>query len=479
MKQKNLTKTLSFILVAAIAFTIAACGGAAPTPETVTVVETVVVEKEVEVAVVETVIVEKEVEGEPVEVVVTATPEPAPDMSNEPVDLRFTVWTGSEAHLNMLNGIAAAYQEMHPNVSIQFDTIPFGDYISKLTLQLAGSNPPDAGWLLETSAPTFVNSGVLTDLKPVLDNPEYDYSDLSESATQLWVKDNTVLGVPFSTSPFIILYNKDLFETASVPTPEELLANGEWTWEKFAEVAQTISEATPDGVYGYDTIDGQGYETRNWHTLVPIIRSYGGDAWDTAGTTCLMNTPEAIEAVQLYHDMVYKTKGAVPPGEQADFYSGSAGMTTAQISRVSKLEDADFEWGLAPLPTGPAGYAPVIGQAAIVAFNASPNKDVAADFVAFMTNKENTATMAQFFPPIRASVLGSDALTEANPAIDPKQMQYVVDSIIDGTVLPSHPEFPKIDLAAKAEFDTLWMPDADVETTLNTLCETISPLLNN
>ncbi len=468
----KLTKATVFVLIIVLAAFVTACGAA--TPEKI--VETVVVEKEVQV--VETIIVEKEIEGETVEVVVTATPEPAPDMSSEPVTLRFTVWTGSEAHLNMLNGIAEAYQEMHPNVTVQFDTIPFTDYTSKVTLQLAGSNPPDAGWLLETSAPTFVNSGVLADLKPALDNPDYDYADLSEPAMKLWVKDEKVLGVPFSTSPFIVLFNRDLFETAGVPSPDELLANGEWTWEKFAEVAQAISEATPTGVYGYDTMDGQGYESRPWHTLVPIIRGYGGDAWDEAGTTCLMNSPEAVEAVQLYHDMVFDTKGAVPPGEQADFYSGSAGMTFGQISRVSKLADADFEWGIAPLPSGPAGETPVIGQAAVVAFNASPNKAVAADFLAFMTNKENTATMAQFFPPIRASVLESDTLVEANPAIAPEQMQYVVDSIKSGTVLPSHVEFSKIDLAARAEFDNLWSPNADVEATLNAICETISPFMN-
>ena len=58
---------LLLVVLVAILSVIAACGGAAPTPQTITVVETVVVEKEVikEVAgekVVETVVVEKEVE---------------------------------------------------------------------------------------------------------------------------------------------------------------------------------------------------------------------------------------------------------------------------------------------------------------------------------------------------------------------------------------------------------------------------------
>ena len=44
---------------------------------------------------------------------------------DQPVELRFTVWTGSEAHLAMLNGIADAYGEINPNVTVQFDTIRY------------------------------------------------------------------------------------------------------------------------------------------------------------------------------------------------------------------------------------------------------------------------------------------------------------------------------------------------------------------
>jgi len=77
-------RVVVFTILVGILAALAACAGA--TPETVTVVETVVVEKEVEgetVTVVETVVVEKEVEVEK-EVVVTATPEAA-----EPVILKY------------------------------------------------------------------------------------------------------------------------------------------------------------------------------------------------------------------------------------------------------------------------------------------------------------------------------------------------------------------------------------------------------
>ena len=57
-------------------------------------------------------------------------------------ELRFTVWTGNEAHLTMLNEIAESFKETHPDVTVRYETIPAGDYTQRLTFQLAGGNPP-------------------------------------------------------------------------------------------------------------------------------------------------------------------------------------------------------------------------------------------------------------------------------------------------------------------------------------------------
>ena len=465
-----------FLALAALALMLAACGAAAE-PQVIEkeVVVTQVVEKEVEVVV--TQVVEKEVEKE---VVVTATPEPVADTSDEPVNLRFTVWTGSDAHLGMLNGIADAYSADHPNVTVQYDTIPFADYSTKLAVQLSGTNPPDIGWMPESLAVPFIEAGALADLSAgVKDNPDYDFSDLSESAMSLYLNGDEVNGIPFSTSPELIYFNRDLFAQAGIDTPDVLLQNGEWTWEKLAESAKVIKDAT--GVYGFQTTGTSIYSADHlFHNLAPIMRAFGTDVWDAAGTTCLMNTPEAVAAMQFYHDMVFADGSTVPPGEEIDFSAGGSAMNIGFLSQSARLGDVEFEWGIAPLPEGPATQESVIGQSSIVAFNASKHKDAAIDFVAFITNKENVATMAQFFPPIRQSVLTSDALLEANPAVSPEEMATaVVPSISTGHLLPTHSEFPKIKLAASAEFDNLWVPDADVQAVLDSVCEAIEPFLNN
>lgn len=396
---------------------------------------------------------------------------------DDEVNLRFTMWSGNAEHLALFNGMAEEYKVDHPNVNVEFVTIPFGDYVSTLTLQLAGSDPPDGGWVVDNTAPTFIEAGVLTDLRPTFEAfPDYNLGDIPEAAFGLWARGDAIYGVPFSTSPFVIFYNKTLFEESGLATPTELYANGEWTWDALAAAAQTIAEETD--AYGLESYDGLGYAERVWNTLIPFIRAFGGEAWDREGN-CLLDTPESVAGVQFYHDMIFDAKSAVPPGEIGDFFSGQSAMTITQLSRTAKLTEAEFEWDVVPLPVGPAGNAQIIGQAAFVVFTASPNQEVAQDFVAFMTLEENVAKMAAFFPPARQAVLSSDAFLNSNALVSPESMQAsVVESVAVGSALPDHPEFPRIDLAARAEFDRLWNPDADVAAVMGSVCEAISPFLS-
>lgn len=388
--------------------------------------------------------------------------------------LRFTTWTSNETQLDLFRSMITEFnssQDVH-EIKVDIDSIPFGDYVSKITLQLSGSNPPDIGWLVESSAPTFVNAGILEDLSSELN--KYNFEDFSKSAMGLWEKDNAVYGVPFSTSPLIIIYNKSLFEQAGVSTPSELAANGEWTWDKFRQISKEIKDKTD--IYGFQTMDGAGYDGRVWHTLVPIIRGYGGDAWDLNGNVKI-NSKEAVTAVQLFHDMIYVDGSVVPQGNLSDFYAGNAAMTVGQISRVSKLKDVTWEWDIAVLPQGPVGVTEsyTIGQAAVVAFSSGKNKEAAKAFVAFMTNEKNVSRMAQFWPPARKSVMDSEDFIGSNMYISKDSMESsVVPGLKEGSVLPYHEKFSQISLASSGEFDRLWNKDANVGEVLNLVAEAIN-----
>ncbi len=398
--------------------------------------------------------------------------------AQEEITIRYTLWIPPDAaQMEAFNTIKTDYEAANPGVTIQYNFIPFNDYESVLTLQLSGNNPPDAGWLVERSAPTFTRAGVLADIGETLRADEgYDYADFSEPAISLWVDGDSVYGIPFSTSPFLFIYNQTLWEEAGATLPDDLIAEDNWNWATVAEQLATITEET--GTYGFQSNDAALYTGNFWITIVPIMRAFGGDAW-SEDNQCLFNNDGSVEALTLLHSMIFTDESAVPPGTEIDFFAGDAASTIGQLSRVGRLAEAGFEWGIAPLPAGTDGTTPyVIGQAAMSVFNNSEHPEVAADFVKFMTTQENVTRLSAFFPPIRASVLESQAFLDANPLIAAERIEEVVATAINnGTVLPANPNFPTIELTTRTLLDSLWTPDADVQGTVDMICGAIQPLL--
>jgi multiple sugar transport system substrate-binding protein len=375
--------------------------------------------------------------------------------AEDTVPMKIAVWTSNESQLELLGSFVQEFAEKKGiNIDVTFESIAYADFTTKLLLELQGAEAPDVYWVTETSAPAFIASGNLAVLNDAM--AEYDPADFAEGAMSLWKKGDDVYAIPFSTSPFILLYNADLFEQAGDKTPEVYIAEGNWTWETFREVSKQIKDAT--GVWGYQTVDGAGYTTSVMQNLLPIIRTYGGDAWDAEGNV-LIDNDGAIEAVQLFHDMVYVDQSVVPPGDESSFYTGAAAMTLSQISRVSNLDEVTWKWGMCTLP----GNNPVIGQAAIGAFSGSKNGELAAELAAYMTNKECVARIAGIWPPARQSVLDSEEFLTSNSRISPEQMKNAVAaSIATGRVLPAHELYPQISVEAQMAYDKLWNADADV-----------------
>lgn len=371
-----------------------------------------------------------------------------------PKSLRMTVWTANEAHLKLLNEIAAEYKAAHPDVTeIKFDSIPADGYTTTLTTQIAGGNAPDLAWILEESAPDFVSSGALAPIKGKIEKAD----ELTPSATKLWEKDGELYAYPFSTSPFGLFVNTSLVKDV----PER------WTWDQaIAAAAAGKGLVLPDFKY------------QNWAVLSAIWRGWGANAWSEDGRSCGFSSAEMKDAMSFVHKAIFTDKAIPGPGTTVDFFAGNAAMAISQISRAGALKDAKFTWTLMPLPSGPKGDYAVIGQAGVGVLKRSKNAEAAADFLGFFTNEANSAKLAQFFPSVRSSLLNAQTLAKSNPLIRPEQLQsVVVEGISKGVVKPSHQGQEELNQTIRAALDPLWKPDAQVGAVLDDVCTKIKPLL--
>lgn len=399
------------------------------------------------------------------------------DEATGATSLRVTVWTGNEDHLALFDQIAAEFVEQHETVEeVDFDVLPFEDYNDSLTVQLAGGNAPDLGWIFERNAPEFVEAGALHDVGGQLRASEdYGFDDIEESAMALWSDGDAVYGYPFSTSPFAMFYNAEMFDEAGLETPSELLEQGAWTWEAAADAAATVVD---EGVARHGMIV-RDFDFDIWDNLATVWRGWGASAWSEDGTECEMADPEMVDAMTYLHDLIFERGGHPGPGQSADFFAQDAAMTITQISRANLIEDA-FDWGIVPLPEGPAGAAQVVGQAGVGVFSASQARAEAVDFLEFWTNEENSQRMAQFFPPPRGQLLTADLLAETNPLLSEDQLEEVViQGIATGDPIPSHRNFAQVRDTVRSELDALWEADADVSAVLEQVCASMDPLLDS
>ncbi|GAA5179654.1 extracellular solute-binding protein [Rugosimonospora acidiphila] len=390
--------------------------------------------------------------------------------------LTFLVATSNPGQLKILNDIAAAYPQTNTKIkSVKVQTLGASDERTLLLTELATRTAPDVVWAGAGLATEFMDNGLLADLKPTLRKDSgYDFADLEPNLLKAWSRGDKLYGIPFSSSTEGVYYNADMFAKAGVPTPTQMISNGTWTWENFRAALKTVAQKNKvSGFYipGFDTFD-------NPTAAFPLWYAYGASPWSTDGTQCGYTDPKMVAAMQLIHDMAYVDHSYPVKGQTADFASGSSAATLAYISTAGNLVDAKFKWDFVPTPAGPAGARPGMGQSGWVVFKNSQNVDAAADFVKFLTNKTNSAKMAAFFPPDRASLLTGASLKQANPYLTEQQLDnVVVKGATTATVEPVQKNSNAIFAALKPIMDGFWQPQANVAAVMQKACTAMQPLL--
>lgn len=407
--------------------------------------------------------------------------DPGSDGSGEePVSLRMTTWSGNEEHLAVLNAIADEFIAENPDLvgEIVYDPLTEpGQYMSTVTTQIAGGDPPDLIWLTEGFAAEFAASGVFYDLQPTMEETEgYDFGDLLPGGMSLWQHDGGTYGYPFSSSPFGLFANSDLIAAAGQADPRELMASGEWTWDAAVEIAAAVMES--EGITAGIQLAGTDPYVNPRDRIMPQGLAWGARPWSEDGLTCEFNTPETIDYLTWYHEQTFDTQVFPAPGEAVDFASGQAAFRVAQLSASAGLEEAGFEWDFLQFPEGPVGAVPVVGQGGVGVIANSAHPDIAAKFLAFFSSKESAQQTAKFFPPPRESLLTVDVLAEAAPALSEEQIQTtVIDQALNATTVPSHPNLTDMEDTIRAGIDPLWTDGADIGAVLDKLCTDLEPSL--
>lgn len=162
-------------------------------------------------------------------------------------------------------------------------------------------------------------------------------------------------------------FNIQMLEDNNLEDPRDLYARGEWTWDKFIEYCQVLTQDT-DGDGQNDQYGYCGFESE---TLENLMMSNGGNI--ASGVTQTLTSTPVAEALQLMYDMYnvynvcfpYDFEGTPSDSMRGQYTQGNIGFfpIAAWITANTKDYDSDgtvgftlpFDIAYVRWPVGPSG----------------------------------------------------------------------------------------------------------------------------
>ena len=324
-----------------------------------------------------------------------------------------TVWVGTNRDIDRLRTLGERFTE---ELGIPVEIVEVDPLPDKFQQAAATGDGPDLAMHAHDRLGEWSGGGLIA---PV--TPSASFSDgVIDTAMDAVSFDGKVWGWPVAVEAVGLIYNKALVESPPA-TFEEL-------------VGMDIEGATSPILWDYN----------NTYFTFPLMAANGGFAFEKVdgsydGSVTGVNNEGAVEGATLLEELI--ESGTMPKGVDYGIMDGA--MTKGDVGMVINgpwawggLEAAGLDIGVAPLPSiGGKPAVPFVGVQAFALNAASPNKDLAAEFVEnYVLSDEGLATWNA------GNALGT--LADASAAAeqtDPK-VATTLEIAKSGVPMPSNPE---------------------------------------
>ncbi len=376
---------------------------------------------------------------------------------DDTAEISFMGW-GQPSEQAVFEALIAAFEEENPNVKVDYVNIPPGEFLQRLTTLAAAGDLPDVFYMSPDWFATWVSRSQLLAIEEYV--PEEELADIWPMGLDFYRYDGEVTGrgtlycLPKDLGPFVMVYNKDLFDKHGVPYPP---TDGSWTWDKALEDYQALTEFADDGsVISF----GVGF-------LPPeaAIWSNGADFLNEDRTKVTVDDPLFTEAIQWLADLsnVHHVKpNQADLASQSDWEMWLAGKLATHVMGPwdqPTFWELPFNWDIGVFPSSPRTMQPA-GWTGSMGFAVSAKTKHPEEAVAlvryFSTNEEGQRMnyqMGQAVPNIISMAEGEFLEFEKDP-----QSRYV---FLDNIREWGHP-LPSTYVSNNLWMDTMWQELAPV-----------------
>jgi ABC-type glycerol-3-phosphate transport system substrate-binding protein len=330
----------------------------------------------------------------------------AADPAPGKIRLRLSTWNIAP-DLVSYRAIADRYQELHPDVEIAVEVTPGGDFNQWLTTRLAADRAPDLIRIIPQQFGRYVETGGMVDIAPWLP-PGYG-DDYRENFWSIVAEDGGVYGLPQHTDNFITFYRRDILDRIGVPPPPDAVDHA-GTWAEFIDVAREVKRVT--GAYGFSVGFGGVNNAYRW---LPFLYMHGGRLVEDDLVTPAIENDAGVEALEWtrrwYAEGLVSLSNTVK-GSQGDtattlFATDQAGLMLNNPTALPTLQESIPEetWDTRYMIQD-VGRASDCGGNVLAVTRSCQHPEVAADFLAFLNDPENTTTFCRGggWVPVRKSI---------------------------------------------------------------------------
>jgi len=320
---------------------------------------------------------------------------------SEPVTLVFGVYPYNREYFEPL---VEEFQQGNPTITIELEELPFTQRINIRDYPQVDVFGVDLDFFLQNQV-----EETLTDLSPLIgQDKSFDLADFYPGMVDLFTSGGKILAVPAGIDPFVMYFNKDLFNQNGLPYPTE-----GWTWDDMLTAALAIQDDSSN-TFGYGVFE----QHLDLNALI-LINQHGGQSFDDLNnpSQLIFNHPLNIEAMQWYGNL-FHLHYVAPTLEQAGYafgfgnqairrgvLQGKIGMWPGYFSERNGITwPTDWEnlsWGMVMLPRDINSVTSGFGNGYAISAT-SQNPETAWKWLAFLSEQ-----VPQFAMPARRSLAES------------------------------------------------------------------------
>lgn len=332
--------------------------------------------------------------------------------------------------------ILPRFAEENPGSSVTVNWTNWGRYNEEMTTAFASGVTPDVFQGGAVWAPQMARRNWAVPLNDFINaDAEWDWDDFPAGLQADVTIRGNIVAVPYRQDLRTLWYNKEMLAEAGIDAAPT-------TWDEFLTAAQATAVRGDGGfdVEGYHFSDASGNWQRDWQPFLMWVHMADGQFLSDDLTSCALDQPEALEALEWLVALVHEHEvtsypGLDPQGDLNVLAARNAAMqlSSADMERVINLyapDEAETIYPTLPL----TGNVQATHSWVNKFFISSQTPDASASWglLRFMTRQDmlEVYSASNNNTPPRLSLLDAEYMSEKH--------KVVLESAVYARTFPQH-----------------------------------------